>query len=116
MKKKIKVISGGTINSLRGITGPIYNAFITDTTTILNILFEGHTVIEVLSDGTEVELTILNYEKDLDREHLLEVDRQKRLQELQDMTKPEVSENKYTSNKNKRRKERKNKMVDELES
>lgn len=116
MNKKIKILSGGAINSLKGINGPIYNPFITDTTSILNILFEGHKVIEVLSDGTEVELDILNYEKDLDREHLLEVDRQKRLEEVENITKSEVSDKGYISNKNKKRKERKNNKVDELES
>lgn len=117
MNKKIKIISSGSIRALRGVSGPIYNPFITDTTTIINILFEGHKVIEVLSDGTEVELDILNYNKDLDREHLLAVDKEKQLEALKskEHIQTQVTENGYITNKNSRRKNKKRK-VDQLES
>lgn len=115
MNKKIKIISSGSIRALKNITGPIYNPFITDTTTIINLLFEGHTVIEVLSDGTEVELDILNYNKDLDREHLLSVDRQKQIEELKAKEQAYVSDKGFVTNKNKKRKNKKRK-VDQLES
>ena len=115
MKKKIKIPTTGTIRALNGASGPVHNAFLIDADKIINILFEGHRVIEILSDGCEVELDIHNYNEDINRKHLLEVDHRKKLEELSHKVQPTVSEKSYISNKNKRQK-RKNKQVDILES
>lgn len=63
-EKKIIVKSLGTLDILGGVTGPILKPFIRDTKTILHLVNTGKEVFEILPDGTEIKLTIRNYEID----------------------------------------------------
>lgn len=63
-EKKIIVKSVGTINILGGVTGPILKPFIRDTKTIMHLVNTNCDVYEVLNDGTQVKLTMRNFETD----------------------------------------------------
>ena len=63
-QKKIIVKSVGTINILGGVTGPILKPFIRDTKTIMHLVNTNCDVYEILEDGTELKLTMRNYETD----------------------------------------------------
>ena len=63
-EKKIIVKSVGTINILGGVTGPILKPFIRDTKTIMHLVNTNCEVYEILNDGSQLKLTMRNYETD----------------------------------------------------
>jgi hypothetical protein len=63
-KKMIRILSRGPIRELSGIYGPILNEYNERITTVLKLLLGGHKVLEVLTDGTTVALSLTNYNID----------------------------------------------------
>jgi hypothetical protein len=61
--KKIKVLSSGLISIKGGIYGPILTPYEESFETIFQLIAGGYKVVEVKEDGTEVPLTILNYDE-----------------------------------------------------
>lgn len=62
LRKKIKILSYGTIHALGGITGPVNTPFFLPVKKILGLLNSNVKINEVLPDGTEIELTFDNFD------------------------------------------------------
>lgn len=62
-EKNIIVKSVGTLDILGGVTGPILKPFKKDVKTIMHLINTGKEVYEVLEDGSQVKLSIRNYDK-----------------------------------------------------
>lgn len=63
-KKMIKIPSSGPIRARSFIAGPILTPYKEDVRTIGAMINDGVTVIEVLDNGTELPLTLVNFNKD----------------------------------------------------
>ena len=63
-KKKIKILTKGIITVKGFIYGPVLTPYYEDLDTIFEMLSTGIKVVEVLDDGTEVELSIMNFNTD----------------------------------------------------
>lgn len=61
-RKKIKILSYGTIHALGGITGPVNTPFFLPVKKILGLLNSNVKINEVLPDGSEIELTFDNFD------------------------------------------------------
>ena len=66
-KKKIKILTKGVITVKGYISGPVLTPYYEDISTIGDLLRSGINVVEVLSDGREVKLTIQNFEDEIDK-------------------------------------------------
>ena len=63
--KKIRILESGPINALGGIQGPILSYYRETMQTIFQLVRDGVKVIELTPDGSEIPLTIQNYDKEL---------------------------------------------------
>lgn len=63
-RKNIIIPYRGPIFAKGGVFGPINNPYSEDTTTIFRMLAGNVKVIEVLKDGTQLELNLSNFDKD----------------------------------------------------
>lgn len=63
-KKRVKVLTNAPIRAKGWAYGPITVPYFESTIVIFAMLREGIKVVEVLDNGTELELTSLNFEKD----------------------------------------------------
>ncbi len=61
--KMIKILHNGPIYEKSGIFGPIRTPYMEDVQTIFRLLSGGKKVVEVLSNGKEVELNVSNFDK-----------------------------------------------------
>lgn len=64
MQKRIKIPHNGPIYAKGGVYGPIKSAFVEHVSNIRLMLIGGVNVVEVLKDGSEIGLTLENYDKD----------------------------------------------------
>ena len=62
--KRIKILTPGPIPSRGNIYGPVLTPFYETLSSIFRFVASGVDVVEVLSDGTEVKLTVSNYKND----------------------------------------------------
>lgn len=60
MKKRVKILTNGIIPGTT-VVGPVLNPLYLDTTEISGLILSGAKMIEVLSNGIEVELNMANY-------------------------------------------------------
>lgn len=63
-KKKIKILTSGPITAIGYIWGPVLTPYYEDADVIFKLLSAGTKIVEVTDDGTEVELTLQNYQSD----------------------------------------------------
>jgi len=61
--KLIKIKSNGPIYAKGGVYGPIETPYAEDLGTVFRMLSAGVKIVEVLEDGTEVVLTVSNFDK-----------------------------------------------------
>ena len=64
MDKKIKILTSGPIRAKGLIYGPVLTPFMENEDTIFALLAAGVDVVEVLPDGKEVKLTVMNFKED----------------------------------------------------
>ena len=62
--KRIKILTSGPIPSRGNIYGPVLTPFYEPVSSIFKFVASGIDVVEVLSDGSEVKLTVSNYKND----------------------------------------------------
>ena len=70
--KMVIIKSSGTVHLLSGIAGPILTPFPCSVDKILQLIRTNINVYEVLSDGTEVKLTLDNFNKINEKNHVEE--------------------------------------------
>lgn len=63
-RKLIKITSRGPIYAKGGIYGPITTPFMEETTNIFRMISGGIKVVEILDNGSEIELKASNFDKD----------------------------------------------------
>lgn len=103
MKKNIIVENNRPIMALGRLRGPVGPSSI-DVKTIFNLLTEGCKVIEVLKNGERVELDYNNFDVDLNKDLVVEVEPEENVEKVQIPThqpKPENIHFKKTKNQNK---------------
>lgn len=64
IRKKITVENEGRLKLLGGVRGPINIPFLAEVSKIGQMVMARYKVIEHLKDGTKVELTLQNYDKE----------------------------------------------------
>ena len=62
--KMIKIPYNGPIMPLGGVYGPINSPFKQEVNEISALIMKGYPIIEVLNNGSEVNLTLSNFDKD----------------------------------------------------
>ena len=107
-KKNIVIPHRGPIFAKGGVFGPIHSPYMEETNTIFRMLAGNVKVMEVLRDGTRIELNLSNFDKDNEKkEEKIEKDVEVKQPEQKQEQKP-VQQNNYQKYNNYNNKHNKN--------